>query len=383
MNEHDEHDADRDDLAAVSALDRRAFLKLAGSGVFILISAGDLPGFDQERGGQRSYPGDLNAYLKIGADGRVTCFSGKIEMGQENTTALAQMLAEELEVPFDVVDMVMGDTTLCPWDGGTNGSRSIKYFGPALRAAGAEAREVLVQLAAERLKLPPARLLATSGAIIDRNDGNVRVTYATLAGGTRIEPRLAKKPPLKAAAACTVIGKPLRPRDELAKVTGKSVFTGDVRLPGMLYGRVLKPPSHDARLRSVDLAAARAVKDARVFREGDFIGVVHPTSDGAASTLALIRAEFTVPADGVTDANIREHLKAQAARGRAVEEKGDLTRGRELAARTFDETYFTPYIAHAAIETHSAVADVRADAATIRERFSRIAPLLPGSAVAR
>jgi CO/xanthine dehydrogenase Mo-binding subunit len=129
-------------------LDRRTFLKVAGCGVFVLIPVEGLASLDAAQGGQRSYPDDINAYLKIGEDGRVTCYSGKVEMGQGNTTALAQMIAEELGVAADNVDMVMGDTRLCPWDGGTNGSRSIKYFGPALRAAGAEARDVLIQVAA-------------------------------------------------------------------------------------------------------------------------------------------------------------------------------------------------------------------------------------------
>src|SRR5512146_2926933 len=128
--------------------------------------------------------------MEIGEDGRVTCYSGKIEMGQLNTTALAQMLAEELDVAFDAVDMVMGDTRLCPWDGGTNGSRSIKYFGPALRAAGAEAREVLIQLASEQLNIPAARLAARDGFVVDRQSAGARVAYGALVKGQRIERRL-------------------------------------------------------------------------------------------------------------------------------------------------------------------------------------------------
>jgi nicotinate dehydrogenase subunit B len=346
-------------------VDRRAFLKLAGSGVFILFSVDDLCSLDQERSGQSSYPDDFNAYLKIGEDGRVTCYSGKIEMGQGNTTALAQMLAEELDVPFDAVDMVMGDTKLCPWDGGTNGSRSIKYFGPALRAAGAEAREVLIQLAAEHLELPPARLAAHNGFVIDRTNSGTRLAYGALAKGRRIERHLATKPALKGPVAFRVIGQALPPRDALEKVTGKATFAGDVRLPGMLHGRILRPPAHGARLTSVDLSAARTYQDARVFQEGDFVAVVHPTSDGAAAALAQIKADFAVPPSGVNDGNIREHLMAQAGQGRTVEEKGDLAKGRELASLNFEETYFTPYIAHAPIETHSALAQVSAGEATV------------------
>jgi len=346
-------------------MERRAFLKLAGPGVFVLFSIDGLSSLEQERGGQRSYPDDFNAYLRIAENGRVTCYSGKVEMGQANTTALAQMIAEELDVPFDAVDMVMGDTGLCPWDGGTNGSRSIKYFGPALRAAGAEAREVLIQLAAEQLKLPPARLAAQGGFVFDRQNSGTRVAYGALARGRRIERHLDTKPALKSPSAFTVIGKRLSRGDGLKKVTGKAEFTGDIRLPGMLHGRVLRPPAHGARLTSADLSSARKYKDARVFQEGDFIGVVHPTSDGAASALAQIKADFAVPPASVNDGNIREHLMAQAAQGRTVEEKGDLGKGHDLSSIRFDESYFTPYIAHAPMETHSALAQVGVNDATV------------------
>jgi len=346
-------------------LDRRGFLKLAGSGLFILVSADRLFPFEQEGGGQRSYPTDVNAYLRIGEDGRVTCYSGKIEMGQGNTTALAQMLAEELEVPFDSVDMVMGDTRLCPWDGGTNGSRSIKYFGPALRAAAAEARELLVQLACEQLKLPAERLIAQDGFVVDRVGRGSRVSYGALARGRRIERTLDRKPALKTPAQFKVMGRSPGMRDGVAKVTGAAKFTGDIRLPGMLYGRILRPPAHGAQLKSADVSAARRVAGARVFQEGDFVAVVHPTPDGAAEALAAIRADFGVPPASVNDRNLLEYLMARRSQGRAVEQKGDLAKGREQAAVRIEHTYFTPYIAHAALETHSALAQVGADEATV------------------
>jgi isoquinoline 1-oxidoreductase len=366
MDERDAHDSIPDDQPVALPLDRRQFLKAAGCGVFILFSVEDLAiGSGQEGGGQRSYPDDFNAYLRIGDDGRVACFSGKVEMGQANTTALAQMLAEELEVAFDRVDMVMGDTRLCPWDGGTNGSRSIKYFGPALRAAGAEAREVLILLAAEQLKVAPARLRAQDGFVIDRDNSATRLAYATLAKGRTIARHLEKKPALKGPADYTVIGKPLPRRDDLDKVTGKARFAGDMRRPGILYGKVLRPPVHGAQLKAVDIEGARAFPGARVFQEGNFIAVVHPTSDGAASALERVKADFAIPASTVSDGNILEHLLAQPGQARQVEQKGDLAKGREMAALTFDETYFTPYIAHAPIETHSALAEVGKDDTTV------------------
>jgi nicotinate dehydrogenase subunit B len=346
-------------------LDRRTFLKAAGCGIFILFPVEGLASLEAAQAGQRSYPDDFNAYLKIGEDGRVTCYSGKIEMGQGNTTALAQMIAEELEVPADSVDMVMGDTRLCPWDGGTNGSRSIKYFGPALRAAGAEAREVLVQMAAEQFAIPPARFSAQGGFVVDRSDPGRRVAYGALVKGKRIEKRLPAKPSLKAPAAFKVMGRSRPPENGHDKVTGKAVFAGDVRLPGLLHGRVLRPPAHGARLQSVDVTGATRYQGARVFQEGDFIAVVHPTSDGAAAALAAVKAEFSSPPATLHDGNILEHLMAQTGQGRAVEQKGDPAKAAGLASLEFEGAYFTPYIAHAAIETHSAVAQVGVDGVTV------------------
>ncbi|TFH00381.1 MAG: hypothetical protein E4H13_07645, partial [Calditrichales bacterium] len=138
---------------------RREFLKIAGGGIFIFMTIGNLPLWAQ-RPGRPAMPTDFNAVLRIGADGRVACFTGKIEMGQGVITSLAQMLAEELDVALETVDMVMGDTDLCPWDMGTFGSMSTRFFGPPLRAAAAEGRQVLLELAAAHLNKPVDQLSA-------------------------------------------------------------------------------------------------------------------------------------------------------------------------------------------------------------------------------
>ena len=145
----------------VREISRRNFLAL-GSGLFLFFMVEPQSLLRAQEGSHMpSYPSDFNAYLRIGEDGRVTGFTGKIEMGQGISTSLAQLLAEELDVSVDKVDMVMGDTDLCPWDMGTFGSLSVRYFGPALRAAGAEARMVLLQMSAERLQVPVERLRYT------------------------------------------------------------------------------------------------------------------------------------------------------------------------------------------------------------------------------
>jgi len=346
-------------------LNRREFVKLLGPGIYLLFSVEDFLFGQQPRGAGGGYPDDFNAYLRIAEDGQVTGYSGKVELGQGVTASLAQMLAEELEVPFDSVHMVLGDTKLCPWDGGTNGSRSIKYFGPALRAAGAEAREVLIQMASEYLQVPPDRLVARDGAVSDKSNSQKKVAYGALARGKAIERHLKQKPPLKPPSAFTVCGKSLPRADFRDKVTGKARFAGDFRLPGMLYGKVLRPPAHGAALKNVDASGAKAFVDARVFQDGDFVGVVHPLPDVAEKALAAIKTEYDLPEATVDDQNIYERIVNTAARDNTVEQKGDLADGMKRATRKFDETYCTPYVAHAATETHSAVASVEGDSATV------------------
>ncbi len=344
-------------------MDRREFLALLGPGLYILFSADDFV-FGQQPGG-RGYPEDFNAYLRIAEDGSVTCYTGKIEMGQGIIAALAQMLVEELEVAYESVSMVMGDTKLCPWDAGTNGSRSVKYFGPALRAAGAEAREVLIQMAAEYLELPPERLYAQNGVVRDRSGSGKEVAYGVLTKGKTIERRLGRKPALKSPSAFAVCGKSLPRADLEAKVTGGAKFAGDIRLPGMLYGKVLRPPVHGAKLKSFRVDAVGQIQGARVVRDGDFIGVVHPLPDLAEKALGLIEAEYELPEPQVDDESIYARLLEAKARDNVVENKGDLEEGLRRSVQLCEASYFTPYVAHAAAETHSAVAHVEKDGATI------------------
>jgi len=242
--------------------DRREFLKILGGGILVLVALGEDELLAQGgRGGPgRQLPSDFNAFLKIGEDGRVSCFTGKIEMGQGIVTSLAQMLADELNVPLESVDMVMGDTDLCPWDMGTFGSMSTRNFGPAMRAAAAEARAVLVQLAEESLETPAAQLKAENGTVFIKDHPEKKVSYAELTKGKRIERRLNEKAVLEAVSEFTIVGKPVLRRDALDKVTGKAKYAADIRLPGMLSAAILRPPAHGATLRSADTSEARVYR---------------------------------------------------------------------------------------------------------------------------
>ena len=347
---------------------RREFLKRLGGGIFIFVALGDWATAQEggrQRGAGRGLPSDFNAFLQIGEDGRVTCFTGKIEMGQGPITSLPQMLAEELETPLDTVEIVMGDTERCPWDMGTFGSMTTRSFGPALQAAGAEAKAVLLELAAEALKVPQAQLVAKDGVIFDQQNKEQRRTYGQLAKGQKIERHLKVKPTLKDVAKFTVVGKPLVRRDGRDKVTGKAQYAGDLREPNMLYAKLLRPPAHGAKLKSVDTAPAKAIAGVQVVQDGDLVAVLHELPDVAEAALEKIKAEFEVPEPTVDDKTIFDHLLKTNPQGRAVAEEGDLAEGRKLAAKTFEQTYLNSYVAHAAMETHTALAKVEGDKATV------------------
>jgi nicotinate dehydrogenase subunit B len=347
-----------------SALERRQFLKLAGGGLVVFFAVGDgLALQEGARGG--GYPDDPNAYLKVGPDGRVTCFTGKIEMGQGIITSLAMMLAEELDVPLEAVDMVMGDTALCPYDAGTFGSRSTKYFGPPMRQAAAEARGVLVRLAAARLGAAEEELATKDGTVYIAKRPSKKATYAELIGGKKIEVRLEKKPPIKPYSKHAVAGKPTLRTDGRAKVTGEAKFTGDIRLPGMFYAAILRPPAHGAKLKSADTAAAEKVPGARVVRDGDLVAVLHEKPDVAAETLTLVEAEFEPSESKLDNATIFAHLKAAAPRAEVVVEAGNLDEGAKRAIKSVEKSYFAHYVAHAPSEPHTAVAQVEGDRATV------------------
>lgn len=358
----------------VETIDRREFLKLTSAGLLVMIaveawlgrSSAAAPGSAAPQGGRGGgYPTDINAYLHIGADGRVRIFVGKIEMGQGVMTSLPQLAAEELDVPLESVDIVMGDTDLCPWDMGTYGSLSTRQFGPVLRAAAAEAKAVLLQLAAERWQAPVADLAVEAGAVVHKTDRAKRITYGQLTEGRRIERRLEGKPVLEDTSAYTIVGRSVPRRDAVDKVTGRAKYAGDIVPPGALHARILRPPAHGAVLESVDTSAAERVPGVRVVRDGDLVAVLHEHRDEADRAVALVKATFKPSPSTVTDQTIFEHLVKMAPAGDTAAEGGNLAEGEKLAARVFEDTYYKSYASHAAMETHSAVAAVEDGKVTV------------------
>ena len=346
-------------------LSRRSFLNL-GPGLFVFFGVERVSAYQQEPArlpSRQQGATDFNAYLRIGADGRVALFAGKVELGQGAMTVLSQILAEELDVPYDAVDPVLGDTDLCPTDMGTFGSMNVPLLGPAVHAAGAEARAVLIAMAAERLGVSADGLQAKSGVITDPASGR-KVTYGQLVEGKRIERHLANVPP-KPVRAYGVIGHAVARKDALEKVTGKAKYSGDFTPAGLLHARVLRPPAHGATLKDVDTSAAERL-GAQVVKEGDFVAVLHERPDLADRALEAVKPHFDLPKPSINDKSVFEHLLDAAPQAKTVgRPTGDIAQGEKDSTTVVEQNYLNSYVAHAPIETHSATAVIENGKATV------------------
>ncbi len=346
--------------------ERRDFLKkmgLLGGGIIIYCTIGNpvksiaQPGFGP--------PPDFNTFIRIGTEERVTCFIGKVDMGQGTITSFPQIIADELDVGYDVVDMVMGDTDTCPWDIGTGGSMAIRILGVQVRGAAAEAKGVLRELAADYLKCPVDRLITKNGVFFDKKNPDHKVAYGTLTKGKIIEKHLDIKPPVTSPADFEYIGKPYLHQDAYKKVTGKAQYAGDIRLSGILYACILRPPAHGALLKSVDLSEAKKIDGIQVMEDNDIIAVLHETPDIARMALEKIKAEYDLPETGVNEKTIYDHLLKTSMQAQVKEKKGDIEEGVKLAGEKIEETYMSAYVAHAPMETHTSMANIENGKVTI------------------
>ncbi len=345
---------------------RRSFVKLLGGGIFIFFKpwgALDLLSVPAEQA--RSLSKDYNAFLQIAEDGTVSCFTGKIEMGQGIITSLAQEMADELNVPFEKVKMVMGDTDLCPYDAGTWGSQTTQSFGPNMRAAVAEARGVLLELASGQLGVPVTQLEVRDGIITDTKNPKNKVSYAQLAKGKKIEKYLDVKPSVEDYTKFTYVGKPYNRSDSNLKVTGQAKYTGDLKMPGMVFARILRPPSHGAKLTSVDVSGAEKIKGTQVVRDGDFIAVINENRDKADEAIVKIKAEYSFDEMKVNDKTIFEWLLKADSRVNVARTSGDMEVGHQLSDKIFESEFHDCYLAHASIETHTALAKLDGDKMTV------------------
>ena len=346
-----------DEPAPVGDPARRAFLMRAGA-VIVTFSLAPRDLFAQGEGGAAKLPGSLDkaplldAWIRVGADGGVTVFTGKAELGQGLKTALVALAAEELEVPPASVMLVTADTSRTPDEGYTAGSNSMKDSGTAIRAAAAQVRELLIERAAAKLGVAAERLQARDGNVV-AEDGR-RVSFGELAAQGYAEVRAKPSSQLKNPKAYRIVGKRFARVDIPAKVSGGVAYVQDLRLPGMLHARVVCPPSYDARLRSADIAAVERMPGVvKVLRDGSVLGVV------AGREFEAIRAMRVLGASAQWDESAR--LPAgdlfAALKALPAQEIVDADRHADAmpAVHTLEATYTRAYQMHASIGPSCAV----------------------------
>ncbi len=355
---------------SASLVSRRDFLASAGvlAVGFTLVRRAASGSSLGSAGRSAAAPGadSLDSWLVIGRDERVTVFAGKVELGTGVSTALRQIVAEELDVPVARIDWVQGDSDRTVDQGRTVGSGTVKRGGTQLRRAAAEARRALLDMASVRLAVPAAQLVVTDGVISASTDATKRVTFGALIGGGRFERRISGQAAVKPASAYKVVGQPLRRVEIPAKVTGKHIYVHDVRVPGMLHGRVVRPPRVGATVESLDEASAARLPGAvRIVRKGTFVGVVAEREEQAVRAAKALAIRWAASPVLPEPADLYARFKALAPDKRVVGESGDLDAALRSAQRVVRATYRWPFQLHASIGPSCAVADVRDGKATV------------------
>ncbi|HUU53405.1 MAG TPA: molybdopterin cofactor-binding domain-containing protein [Armatimonadota bacterium] len=347
-------DSSKDECGG-SGLTRREFLQAAGGVVVLFSIARPL-----EAGGGGSAPptavGDINAWLRIGQDGRITVFAPTPEVGQGLRTELAQLAAEELSAPLSSVDVILGDTDRVPADAGVSASSALSTIGAKVRQAAAEAREMVASMAAERWGVPRAGVVIEDGRAVLASDPETFVGLGELAGGRRLVRRLERPAPLKPAAEHTLVGRPAPAIDGPAYVRGKARFAGDVRLPDLTYAKVLRAPCLGAKLVRAETGVAAAQPGViAVVQEDDFVGVVAVRPDLAERALRSIQATWE-EGEHASIGSLYQDLRQSAELEQEIAVRGDVETALAGARQGYSASYRTPFAAHAPIEPHAAVA---------------------------
>ena len=317
-----------------------------------------------QAGGKPIDPADVDSFLAFHADGTVTVYTGKVDVGTGLRIAVAQMAAEELGIAASRITIIDGDTARCPDQGGTGGSTGLTRGGAEVRQAAATARQALVALAAATLNRAPGELTIADGEI--RPATGAGVSIASLVGDRRLTIKVDPKAPLRSPVSYTSVGQPLPRPDVPAKCTGRHVYVHDFALPGMLHARVIRPPAIGATLISVDESSVRAIPDVGVVRAGSFLAVVAPDEWAAVRAAAALKATWT---DAQTlpgsDALERCTRAAPVERDQAVVTRGDAAAAIAGAQKTLSATYFWPYQSHASLGPCCAVADIKDNGGTV------------------
>jgi len=327
--------------------------------------AGATPEATAEAPARMGPPTDLDAYLRVNEDGTVTLYTGKVEYGQGIATGFVQLIAEELSLPFESVDVVMGHTDVSPFDIGTFGSLSTRMTGPRIRQAGAGMRVWLTELGAEHLGLDPDAVSLQDGSVVANDDSSASVSFADLASGKHssreIDPEIALKDP----STYTVIGQSIPRPDVSQKVNGQLKYGIDAAVEGMVWGKIVRPTGFGFTLADIDFSEAEQMPGVvGTYRDGDFAGLAAETREQAEAAIAKVKATWNDPQSAVTSENIFDHLLETADEGQSLGD--DTGPGQEVditgsISDPIEVTYRAPYVNHCPIEPRTALVQISDD----------------------
>jgi nicotinate dehydrogenase subunit B len=342
-----------------TSLSRRGLFKMAG-GVLVVRFA-----FGQNGSSSKPVdPSEVDSFLAIHADGSVTIYTSKVDVGTGLATAFRQTAAEELGIPVERFTVIEGDTAVVPDHGGTGGSSGIPRGAADIRRAAATAHRALLDLASKQLNRPAAELTIVAGEVVHAN--GQRVPVASLIGSRSFGLKLDPNAPPRNPATYTVVGKPILRADVPAKCTAKHPYLQDFTLPGMLHGRVVRPPAIGAKLLSVDESSIRAIPDIRVTRIESFLGVVAKDEWAAVRAAKEIKAAWSdwqgLPGSEGLDRYVRQ---APVERDQSIVSRGDVNAALSSATKQLSATYYWPYQSHASLGPSCAVADVKESGSTV------------------
>ncbi len=357
---------------------RRDFIKVFGAGIVLVVpltralaQQGQRQGESGRGGFNERLPNDIGAWIHIDENGRVNVFTGKVEMGQNIRTSLTQAVAEELHVPVSMIHLTMGDTDLTPFDMGTFGSRTTPTMAPQLRKAAAAAREVLIELAAQRLNVEPNTVRIVNAQFVN-HDKSKTLTFADVAKGQQLLKVIPENVALTPASEWSVSGTSTPKMDGRDFVTGKHEYTSDIKRERMFYGKVVRPSAFNATLVFSDSKAAEAMPGVTVVRDGNFIGVAAPDQQTAAKAANAIAVDWKAPGQP-SNAQLFDLLRKPSVErgggseggGGAARPQGSIADGLAAADKKLEQTYTVAYIAHAPLEPRAAVAEWNGDKLTV------------------
>jgi nicotinate dehydrogenase subunit B len=365
----------------VSASRREFFL---GTGALVVAASMPFatgPAFGQDGASTKPAlaPGELDSWIAIHPDGRATAYFGKVDLGQGLEVAIAQIVAEELDLSFERVDVIMGDTASCLNQGGASSALGVQAGAKPLRNAAAEARRLLVGMAASQLGVPAERLMVSDGVITSLDDRSKQTSYARLIGGrffnakvvwnneTGNQMNVQGQAQPKAPSGYKVVGKSFPRRDVAGKVFGTHTYVTEISVPNMLHARVIRPPHAGGVPQQVDAASIAAVKGARVVREKNFLAVVADREWDAVRAAQLLKVQWS-PSEKPfpTHAKVHDHIRsAPVIKTDKSEATGDTVAAFRNAARVVEAEYEWPFQSHASMGPACAVVDARPDGATL------------------